>query len=213
MPIKHTDRLVLPRNLDRSRAAHRPLDNSQLSMVQLFAEAGFNAVFDSSGEALVVVDSAGGIQKANQRARDLLRLRDSGMEGARLEDFVSVVPTQQLMRLWADPTSPRILDTSLASGFPIRITLRSLVPGSQNLLLCLEEGSVVHRAEAKWRQAEAELRSVLDSVQTGILLVLPSGRIRLASALRAIAITLARRMHFSRDGDWRARCAPHFYVK
>jgi PAS domain S-box-containing protein len=151
-------------------------------MVQLFAEAGFNAVFDSSGEALVVVDSTGVIQKANQRARDLLRLLDSGMEGARLEDFVSVVPTQQLMRLWADPTSPRILDTSLASGFPIRITLRSLVPGSQNLLLCLEEGSVVHRADAKWRQAEAELRSVLDSVQTGILLVLPSGRIRLANA-------------------------------
>jgi two-component system NtrC family sensor kinase len=151
-------------------------------MLPLLAEAAFNSVFDSSGEALVVVDSGGVVQKANQRSRDLLRLKDSDIKRASLGDFLSVVPAEQLLLLWADPTSPQILETSLASGFPIRITPRSLVPGSRNLLLCLEEGSIIHRAEAKWRHSEAELRSVLDSVQTGILLLDPFGRIRLASA-------------------------------
>src|SRR6185437_2710898 len=33
-----------------------------------FADAGFKAVFDSSAEALLVVDAAGVIQKANPRA-------------------------------------------------------------------------------------------------------------------------------------------------
>jgi len=177
-----TNALVLPGKAGPSRNSLHPPDSSQLSMGPLLAEAAFNTVFDSSGEALVVVDAGGVIQKANQRARDLLRLTDSHIARASLGDFISVVPTEELTLLWADPKSPRILETSLASGFSIRITPRSLVPGSKNLLLCLEEGSIVHRAEAKWRQAEAELRSVLDSVQTGILLLDPFGRIRLASA-------------------------------
>jgi len=74
------------------------------------------------------------------------------------------------------------LDASLSSGFPIRIVLRSILPGSHNLLLCMEEGSIVQRADAKWRQLDAELRSVLDSVQVGVVLVDPSGRIRFSNA-------------------------------
>jgi PAS domain-containing protein len=67
-------------NHDDSRApvsrlrAHvpRPIDDHQL----------FNAVFDSSAEALVLVDSAGGIQRANSRARELLRLQDARKNGS-----------------------------------------------------------------------------------------------------------------------------------
>src|ERR1700733_847175 len=36
----------------------------------------FSALFDSSGEALLVLDSAGTIQRANGRARELLRLKE-----------------------------------------------------------------------------------------------------------------------------------------
>ena len=50
------------------------------------------------------------------------------------------------------------------------------------MLLCMEEGSIVQRADAKWRHLEAELRSVLDSVQVGVILLDTSGRIRLSNA-------------------------------
>jgi two-component system, NtrC family, sensor kinase len=148
-------------------------------------DAAFNAVFDSSGEALVIIDSAGAIQKANRRARELLRLKDAPGHHAGLVDFLSGPPVDQLASFWADPNTterPQTLDASLASGFPIRITLRAFLSGSQHMLLCMEEGSIVQRADAKWRHLEAELRSVLDSVQVGVILLDTSGRIRLSNA-------------------------------
>ncbi|MFZ0645819.1 MAG: ATP-binding protein [Candidatus Acidiferrales bacterium] len=46
----------------------------------------------------------------------------------------------------------------------------------------MEEGSLVQRAERKWRQLEAELMTILDSVQAGAILLDPSGRIRFINA-------------------------------
>jgi PAS domain-containing protein len=60
---------------------------SQSNTLPLFADAGFNAVFDTSGEALVVVDQKGLIQQANRRARELLRLKDPSVSRAGLVDF------------------------------------------------------------------------------------------------------------------------------
>jgi PAS domain-containing protein len=60
--------------------------------------------------------------------------------------------------------------------------VNAILPGSRSLLLCLEEGSVVHRAETKWRPANAELRRVLDSVPTAIILFDSSGRMRFCNA-------------------------------
>ncbi len=39
-------------------------------------DAAFSAVFDSSGEALLLLDSMGVIQRANKRARELLHLKE-----------------------------------------------------------------------------------------------------------------------------------------
>jgi nitrogen-specific signal transduction histidine kinase len=64
----------------------------------------------------------------------------------------------------------------------MRVTLRAIIPGSQHLLLCLEEGSVVQRAELRWRQVESELRGILESVQAAIVLYSASGRIRYFNA-------------------------------
>lgn len=148
------------------------------------ADAAFNAVFDSSGEALVLIDSAGVIQKANRRARELLRLKEPGVRHQGLGDLLANPPGEQLS-LWYSQEALRsahALESQLTSGVQVRITLRSVLPGSHNLLLCLEEGSIVQRAEAKWRQVEAELRSVLDSVPVGIILFDHSGRVRFSSA-------------------------------
>ncbi len=164
------------------KAVHNPKAHPS---VHLPAGAAFGAVFDSSGEALLVVGYSGLIYKANQRARELLRLKDSSVRGGNLADSIADPPAERLRELLAHPniaSRRHSVDALLASGFSVRITLRALLPGSQLLLLCLEEGSIVQRADAKSRHLEAELRSVLDSLQVGVILLDPSGRIRFSNA-------------------------------
>jgi len=45
----------------------------------------------------------------------------------------------------------------------------------------LPGGRLVQRADGRWRQATAELKSVLDSVETGVILLDPSGRVRFSN--------------------------------
>ena len=164
------------------KPSHHP---AALSSVHLPASAAFNAVFDSSAEALLVVDSTGVIYKANRRAREILRLKDASLRTIGLTDFVTDPPAERMKSFWAHPNPSgrhHSLDASLASGFPVRITLRAVLSGGPLLLLCLEEGSIVHRADARSRHLEAELRSVLDSLQVGVILLDPSGRIRFSNA-------------------------------
>jgi PAS domain-containing protein len=66
----------------------------------------------------------------------------------------------------------------LSTGFSVRISFRAVLPASENLLLCMEEGSLLQRAEGKWRQLEAELTTTVDAVQVGAILLGPAGRIR-----------------------------------
>jgi signal transduction histidine kinase/CheY-like chemotaxis protein len=151
----------------------------------------------------VIIDSAGVIQRANPRARDLLRLKDSAGPFAGLGDLLSGPPADQLASHWARASTlaqAQSLDASLPTGFPIRIVLRAILPGSRHLLLCMEEGSIVERAEAKWRQVEAELRTVLDSVAVGVVLLDPAGRIRFSNARFGQLFGLgARRLEESSD--------------
>lgn len=170
---------------DPTDASRQPAPQSPaLPPVSVPTDAAFNAVFDSSAEALVLVDTAGAIQRANPRARDLLRLKDANVRRTILGELLPGASPEQLSQHWLQgaPPVPQTMETSLASGFPIRVTLRTIVPGTRHLLLCLEESSVVQRAEARWRQLEAELRTVLDSVPAGIVLVDLTGRVRFSSA-------------------------------
>lgn len=147
-------------------------------------DAAFAAVFDSSGEALVLIDSAGAIQRANARARELLRLRGGARKTAGIESFLSGSREGPLSLLWSakGAPSPQTLNASLTSGVSVRVTLRSILPGSQYLLLSVEEGTVAQRAEVRWRQVEAELRSVLESTQAAVMVCDLSGRLRWSNA-------------------------------
>ncbi len=184
--MKQTHRTsVLDLPTAASQIRHPAVHPSLFPSPPLGAEGTFNAVFDSSGEALVIIDPSGMIQRANLRARELLRLKHVTNTGAALADFLAGTPAEKLASFWADPVSSaraKSLDASLSTGFPVRLVLRSILPGTHNLLLCMEEGSIVQRADAKWRQLDAELRSVLDSVQVGVVLVDPSGQIRFSNA-------------------------------
>jgi two-component system NtrC family sensor kinase len=130
-------------------------------------DAAFSAVFDSSGEALLLLDSTGVIQRANKRARELLRLKEVDRR-AELEKLLSGPLAAQMKSFWAQPSpssEPRSLNASLPSGFPIRITLRSILPGSHHLLLCMEEGSVV---QIQSRMLQTEKMAAVGQLVSGI---------------------------------------------
>jgi len=149
------------------------------------SDVGFAAVFDTSAEALLVINAKGIIQRANHRAGELLGCNEDGLRQAELGTYISHPAAEEFSRLCALQTGSQAISNVavlLASGFPLRISFRAVLRGAQNLLLCLEEGSAVQRAESKWLQVAAELTSVLDSIQTGTILLDAAGRIRSCNA-------------------------------
>lgn len=177
------------------------------------ADDAFNTVFDSSAEALVLIDSAGMIQRANSRAHQLLRLQ-TGKHRMGLSDIFSGARSSQFSELCTQPAGelPRSVDAHLGSGGSLRITLRAVIPGSGQLLLCIEEGSVVQRAEIRCRQLECELRSILESVQAAIVVYSASGEIRFCNARFGELLGLdLREMRKLRDfGELNEQIAPRF---
>jgi signal transduction histidine kinase/ActR/RegA family two-component response regulator len=197
--LPFVDQHTLPRTISMKQASPHvspaPLDphSSRASAVAesrdgtkpRFGDAAFAAVFDSSTEALLVVNAKGIIQRANPRAGELLRCKESGLLQAELGLFLSQPASEEFSKLCALQAASRTLstvDAALTIGLPVRISFRASLGGAKNLLLCLEEGSIVHRAEGKWLQTEAELTSVLDSIQTGTILLDAAGGIRFCNA-------------------------------
>lgn len=201
-PMKHLSNFTLSAPRAPLRVSEIPSENTQLDMLQLLTEASFRAVFESSGEALVVVDAKGRIQRANRRACELLGGQNGNPTRAPLGDFLLMPSASELASFWTRALSSEPvpspgktnLEAQLPNGFLVRVTVRAKMPGSQDLLVCFEEGSIVQRADKKWRQAEAELLSVLDSVQAGIILFDPSGRVRFSNAHFAQLFGLDARM-------------------
>ena len=150
-----------------------------------FGDAAFAAVFDTSAEALLVVNAKGIIQRANPRASEMLHRHERELLQGELGKFLTRPSSEEFSRLCALQAGSNALSTVeglLVSGFPVRISFRASLDGAQNLVLCLEESSVVQRAEGKWMQVEAELTSVLDSMETGTILLDAAGRIRFCNA-------------------------------
>jgi len=145
---------------------------------------GFSAVFESSGEALLLTDLSGVIYRTNERARQLLGLRETNARGIGLGTVLAEQSGANLLLLCdaANASKGSSVEAALVTGHPIRITLRSVLNHPRSLLLCLEEGSLVQRAEANWRRVEAELQSILDWVPTGILVFDRAGHLRFSSA-------------------------------
>jgi signal transduction histidine kinase/CheY-like chemotaxis protein len=188
--VKRLETLTAPPAKNILPVSRSPRVSPQIEMLEMLSEAGFLAVFDSSGEALITVDAQGVIQCANQRTRQLLHAGDAIPPRTNLAEFFAGHSAQDMLSFFAEAHAPqtgrppvrRTMEASLASGIPVRVSFRALMPGAQALLLCLEDASVVRRAETKWRQAEAELTSVLDSVEAGITLYDEAGSVRFTNA-------------------------------
>ena len=160
-------------------------------MTQLLDGGAFGAVFETSGEALIVLDSLGSIRRANSRSKEMLRYTEADQRQKGLADLISA-PSESNLLSWcrqavasADSkahNNQHSLDGALANGFPARFTLRSVLPGSGHLLLCIEDGVLAKRSEERTHQLEAELSSLLDALEAGVILFDPYGRIRFANA-------------------------------
>ncbi len=166
-----------------------------------FADAGFRAVFDSSAEALLVVDAAGTIQKANPRAREVLKMREANLARSSLYDFVASLSSEKLTRMGIGeaPLPPAGFDALLASGSAVRVTLRAVLPGSGDMLLCIDGSSDRERAE----RAEAELRAAADS--EAVVFFDAAGAVRYASPRFAEIVGLDARSaaNIASAADWK----------
>ena len=146
----------------------------------------FSAVFESSGEALLITDSSGVIYRANRQAERFLGLEESRTRGIGLGTVLAEQSGAQVLLLCDSAQSTRraAVEAVLATGQPIRIELRALLPRSQALLLHLDpcprgqDFEADHGTKGERRLLEAELRSVLDSVTMGIVVFDAAGRVR-----------------------------------
>src|ERR1700690_2444504 len=163
----------------------------QVEMKELFDGAAFGSVFDSSGEALLVIDRRGRIRRSNQRAEEMLRINQDGREAGSLAALLMAPGDSELIAWCSEagpsahshrPHKPPCINGLLPNGFPVRITMRSVLPGSDDLLIYLEGSSELQRVEERSDQLEAELSSLLDALEAGVILVDPVGRVRFANA-------------------------------
>lgn len=163
---------------------------------QAAEESGFAAVFETSGEALAVLSATGVLQRANRRARELLCLAGRDGRKAKIESyFENSSPVAHFVETSAARMQGETAgcEAVLKSGAPLRVTLRTILPETGDLLLCLEGRATAERTERDWRQSQAEIESLLQSVDAGILLLDRSGGVRGANARFAELFSLDRR--------------------
>jgi len=178
--MKHLDGAAFAARMKRLDADEDIVVNARTDTHRSFTDAAFSALFESSAEALVVMDREGSIHRANTPARKML-CRNEGTI-SRLGDCLEAQPwaaaVADLCNQSVVSQAPAARDATLANGRTIRIRLRTILPGSQDLLLCLEAEVGGQRAD----RVEAELSSVINSVQAGIILFDPTGRLRFSNA-------------------------------
>jgi hypothetical protein len=94
---KRLESLTAPPAKNILPVSRSPRVSPQIEMLEMLSEAGFLAVFDSSGEALITVDAQGVIQCANQRTRQLLHAGDAIPPRTNLAEFFAGHSAQDML--------------------------------------------------------------------------------------------------------------------
>lgn len=172
------------RNAGARGEVPRPIGARPRKEATLLEEARFDALFETSGEALVVINRRGIFKRANRRAEQLLVSRNPGGSSTRLDSlFHTLAPAARLLRTGENGAEESAhLEAELKTGGSLRFSLRSILPGGADLLLVLEEFAGADRAEDKWRQAQSELQALVESVDAGTLLLGLAGEVRSMNA-------------------------------
>lgn len=155
-----TDRSASSATFEFPQLSRESTGNSRVESPPHFIEEDFVALFESSSDALVIIDALGAIQNLNARGRELLRLKDANQQHIGLADVLPGANARQLERFHDQRTSASgfpHLNATLADGSPIRITLRSVMHSSGSLVLCLEEGAAAILAETASRQIQVKM--------------------------------------------------------
>lgn len=137
-------------------------------------------ILEPSEEAVVLVDERGLIHHASRGARKLLGISKSA-EPRRLDEFFAA-PAPAAIGKWLQrgSASPQgdTLEGRLRNGLAAHLVHRGEIASLGYRLLSLEGGQAAELAERRRRQAEVELRSLLETVSEGILIRDLAGGIR-----------------------------------
>ena len=114
---------------DSRRGVRTPTSNPSAGVIGGFDEGSFAAVFDTSGEALLIIDARGVIQRVNRRARELLGVPEGVSRQNELADFLPQKGNGRFAFLPETHAAgmPHGMDAALRSGLPVRVTLRSII--------------------------------------------------------------------------------------
>jgi len=154
-------------------------------------EASYRAVLESTSEAILVIDAERVIRQASRKAREIAQLEGQ----VRLEELFAA-SSREAVESWAKRAStfPHPIEAPLLSGVVVRVIPRDTLPVGGGLELCLEDATASERAERSGKQVESELFAVLDSVDSGILLLDATGCVRLANGRLAQLFDLDARL-------------------
>ncbi len=170
---------------------------------------------EDSGESLILIDRQGKIAEASRAAAELLLARRSRLESAVLEDLFSGVAREAVVR-WRErldstasgvtsilgqkkDVAASVLEAPLERGGIVRLHLRNEITGAGGQgpwwLVHVEDRDArqaLHEAEDR---LEAEMTGLLDSIESGVLLLDASGHIvRASDRLAAIFGFESRRL-------------------
>lgn len=156
--------------------------SDQAEKRELLAGANFGAVFETSAEALLLVDACGFIRRANRQARGLLRLKENHAGPLKLAEILSPASVNELGQFLARvprvlPTGSRastpeagVFEGSLVAGFPVRLTRRAMLAGSGEWLLCAEDrtADVTGGRQIQLKLLQREKMAALGQLVSGI---------------------------------------------
>ncbi len=154
------------------------------------AEESARALFEESAAWIVSIDREGIVQDASRSAREHLDIERAALGRLRLEELLRTSSREALTAWQASATGERVgmpmpLESALLNGLTVRLHLRRAHPRpsqpEERWEATVEDVSALRAAEQRGKRSEAELLSLLDSVDSGVLLFDASGRIRLAN--------------------------------
>ena len=153
------------------------------------SEARANLILDTAPDAMLVVDGAGNIVRANARAGALLGYVPDDLVGLTVESFVPErfrVEHGELRRAFAAQPAVRPMGRGRqlfalrrdGSEFPAEISLGPVqIGGALHVIVNLADITERQRTEAALRRSELLTRSVMDSLRSAIAVLDGRGRI------------------------------------
>ena len=188
-------------------------------------------IVEDSGECLIIIDGEGKILESSRAAAMLLFTPWGRMDGTLLEELFSPMAREAVLewrdRLHSPPSAPAlmkkevtpvVLEASLARGGVVRLHLRREITGmggnGPRWLIHVEDQGAQETLREAEERLEAEMAGLLDSIESGVLLLDADGQILIASdRLAAIFGFESRRLLEFRTMDALMDSLAHHFLR